>query len=70
MDFSEALKFLKSGFKVKRPEWVGCLQLQRPDENSKMNQPYIYATCKGGQIVPAALNMLDVMAEDWELVKS
>ena len=66
MNFSEALALLKEGKNVRRHDWFGSLQLQVPDENSKMNRPYIYARCKDGEVVPAVINMLDMMAEDWE----
>lgn len=66
MNFSIALEWLKLGKRVKRPSWAGYLVIQRPDENSKMNRPYIYAVCKDGEVVPAVINMLDMMAEDWE----
>lgn len=69
IDFSGALSLLKKGKKLKRADWVGYLELQKPDENSKMNRPYIYAVCKGGEVVPAVINMLDMMAEDWEVVE-
>jgi len=65
MDFSDALRIMKDGASVKRPSWEGYLLLQVPDVNSKMNCPYIYAVCKGGEVVPAVINMLDMMAEDW-----
>ena len=65
MTFSKALDSLKLGNTVKRPLWLGYLKLQVPDENSKMNHPYIYAVCKDGEIVPAVINMIDMMAEDW-----
>lgn len=68
MDFSEALVHLKIAAKIKRPEWGGYLILQNPDEQSKMNRPYIYAVCRGGEVVPAVLNNLDLMADDWEVV--
>jgi len=66
--FSYALEALKNGGKVKRPHWVGYLQLQVPDEHSKMNRPYLYAVCKDGEIVPAVINNLDLLADDWEVV--
>lgn len=68
MDFSSALTELKQRRNVKRFAWHGHLTLQVPDEHSKMNRPYIYAVCKGGEVVPAVINMLDMMAEDWEVV--
>lgn len=69
LDFSAALREMKLGKKVRRFEWGGYIQIQRPDEHSKMSCPYIYAVCKGGEVVPAVINMLDMMAEDWEVVE-
>lgn len=69
MDFSQAFTELKTGKKIKRSQWGGFLALQVPDEKSKMNRPYVYASCKNGEIVPAVLNNLDLMAEDWETVE-
>ena len=68
MDFSNALRAMKEGKKVRRHSWGGHLAMQVPDENSKMNRPYLYAVCVGGEVVPALINDLDMMAEDWELV--
>jgi hypothetical protein len=45
MDFGEALKLLKQGKKVAREGWNGkglWLELQKPDEYSKMTLPYVY----------------------------
>lgn len=45
MDFGAALQELKRGNKVERSGWNGkglWLELQTPDENSKMTLPYIY----------------------------
>lgn len=44
-DFGTALQALKENHKVARKGWNGngiFLELQVPDENSKMTQPYIY----------------------------
>jgi hypothetical protein len=67
MDFSQALLALKEGKRIKRPAWVGFIEIQNPDEQSKMNRPYIFAVCKDGEVVPAVINMLDMMANDWEI---
>ena len=67
MDFSCALTALKNGQRVKRPDWLGYLELQRPDEYSKMNHPYIFAVCKNGEVVPAVVNMIDMLAADWQI---
>lgn len=69
LSFGTAFEQLKLGKKIKRTAWEGYLELQVPDENSKMNRPYIFAVCKDGEIVPAVLNNLDLLAEDWMLIE-
>ncbi len=83
MDFGQALMLLKAGKKVAREGWDGkglCLELQRPDLNSKMTLPYIYMqypslpaslTAPGDHInarVPWLASQTDMLAEDWVLV--
>lgn len=77
MDFSWALRQLKEGKKVCRLGWNGkgiYIELQRPDEHSKMTQPYIYIVTTGLQtdnpnaprgVVPWLASQTDLMAEDW-----
>lgn len=77
MDFSEALKELKAGKKVCRSGWNGrgiYLELQRPDQYSKMTQPYIYIVTTGlvsdnpdapRGVVPWVASQTDLMATDW-----
>lgn len=75
--FSRALVFLKSGMKVSRSGWNGkglWLELQMPDENSKMTLPYIYinypdnAAVTPGARVPWLASQTDLLAEDWDVV--
>lgn len=75
--FGEAIKYLKRGLKVKRLGWNGkgiYLEMQRPDEHSKMTLPYVYIVTdnlitdnphapKG--IVPWLASQTDMLAEDW-----
>lgn len=75
--FDEAIKCLKRGLKVKRLGWNGkgiYLEMQRPDEHSKMTLPYVYIVTdnlitdnphapKG--IVPWLASQTDMLAEDW-----
>lgn len=80
-DFSQALKFLKDGKKLQRWGWNGkdlFIQLQVPDENSKMNRPYAYITApamdngdtgKGEQRVPWICSQTDLLADDWMIVE-
>ena len=77
MDFGWALRQLKEGKKVCRLGWNGkgiYIELQRPDEHSKMTQPYIYIVTTGLQsdnpnaprgVVPWLASQTDMLAEDW-----
>lgn len=76
MNFGSALEALKSGMKVSRQGWNGkglWLELQRPDENSKMTLPYIFisypddAKTTPGARVPWLASQTDLLAEDWGL---
>jgi hypothetical protein len=71
LNFGEALHQLKCGEKIARKGWNGAgifLKLQRPDENSKMKQPYIYITPVGGEPVPWVASQPDLLEEDWQVV--
>lgn len=80
MDFGEAIKELKSGNKVARKGWNGkgiFIELQVPDENSKMTSPYIFIDTTGLQtdnnfapksLVPWLPSQTDMLAEDWVVV--
>ena len=74
MNFGEALVVLKAGGRVCREGWNGVglwLEIQRPDENSKMTLPYIYinypqnAKTTPGARVPWLASQTDMLAEDW-----
>ena len=79
MNFGEALEALKDGKRVTRKGWNGrgiFIELQRPDENSKMTSPYIYINTTGLQtdnknapksLVPWLASQTDVLWEDWKL---
>lgn len=81
MNFGNAIEALKAGSKVKRKGWNGngiFIQLQVPDEHSKMTQPYIYIDTLGLQTtnpnapkgrVPWLASQTDMLAEDWEVVE-
>lgn len=71
MDFGDALRALKSGRRVTRRGWNGAgqwLELQVPDEHSKMRRPYVFISPVGGDFVPWLASQSDMLAEDWELV--
>lgn len=70
-NFSQALDNLKKGAKVARTGWNGphqYIQLQHPDEHSKMTQPYIYIRTVQDDLVPWLASQGDLMAEDWVIV--
>ncbi|MGJ0848323.1 DUF2829 domain-containing protein [Tissierella praeacuta] len=81
MNFGEVLEKLKKGERVARRGWNGkgiFLELQNPDKNSKMTQPYIYIDTLGldttnpnapkGRL-PWLASQTDMLVEDWEVVE-
>lgn len=87
MNFSQALIELKEGRKIARDGWNGkgmWLEVQRPDEHSKMTKPYIFMSIPAGathqfdgqetyskdgvERVPWLCSQTDMMAEDWMVV--
>lgn len=75
--FEEALVFIKGGKMVARRGWNGKnmhIELQRPDENSKMTLPYIYMvvpseTSVKPNLVPWLASQTDLLADDWEVIE-
>lgn len=68
MNFGDALNELKAGRRVARTGWNGkgmWVELQRPDENSKMNQPYIFIVPGPEWIVPWVASQRDLLSDDW-----
>ncbi len=68
MDFSEALKYLKSGHRISRTGWNGknmYIGLQIPDEHSKMSLPYLYMKTVDDNLVPWLASQTDLLATDW-----
>ena len=43
------------------------LELQYPDESSKMTLPYIFMSTADSHLVPWLASQTDVLAFDWEL---
>ena len=78
MDFGSALFALKAGQKVARKGWNGkgiFIELQVPDQHSKMSSPYIFIDTTGLQTdnadapksrVPWLASQTDMLADDWE----
>ena len=71
MHIHEAIEAMRDGERVARTNWNGknqFLELQVPDEHSKMTLPYIYITTVQGDRVPWHASQTDILANDWELV--
>ena len=72
MNIQGAIEAMKQGGKVARKGWNGPgqhLELQVPDEHSKMTKPYVYITTVQGDRVPWLASQTDLLAEDWEVVE-
>lgn len=84
MNFSEALDLLKEGKKLARGGWNGkgmWIELQTPDEHSKMTRPYVFMSLPQGSThqfdnqetyskdgverVPWLCSQTDLLAGDW-----
>jgi hypothetical protein len=77
MNYGQALHELKCGRKVAREGWNGkgiFIEMQFPDENSKMTSPYTFIDTTGLQTdniaapksrVPWLPSQTDQLAEDW-----
>jgi hypothetical protein len=64
-----AVKQLWNGDRVCRSGWNGksmWLELQRPDEHSKMTLPYVFISTPQGDLVPWVCSQTDLLANDWE----
>ena len=80
MNFGKAIEEIKNGHRVARAGWNGkgiFIELQTPDENSKMTSPYIFINTTGLQtdnphapksLVPWLASQTDMLADDWETV--
>jgi hypothetical protein len=80
IEFEFALQALKNGKKVARKGWNGkgiFIELQVPDQHSKMTSPYIFINTTGLQtenakapksLVPWIASQTDLLATDWIIV--
>lgn len=70
--FGTALDALRAGKKVTREGWNGegmYIELQIPDQDSKMKLPYIYISTVDCTLVPWVASHTDILDIDWKLVK-
>ena len=77
LTFGQAIAELKKSNRVRRKGWNGVgifLELQVPDEHSKMTHPYIYIDTTGLKTdnpdapkdrVPWLASQTDMLSEDW-----
>lgn len=71
MDIGDALDVLRRGGRIARRGWNGpnqYLELQKPDEFSKMSLPYVFITTVAGDLVPWHSSQTDLLAHDWVIV--
>jgi len=80
MNFGLAIEELKKGNKVARRGWNGkgiFIELQLPDEYSKMTHPYIFIDTTGLKTnnpdapkdrVPWLASQTDMLAENWYVI--
>jgi len=57
--------------KMARVGWNGegmHIEMQRPDEHSKMTRPYIFMKTADGDLVPWVASQSDLLAMDWVVV--
>lgn len=69
-NFGWALDQLCKNRRIARAGWNGkgqYLELQRPDEYSKMTRPYIFIRTVQGDLVPWVASQTDLLATDWEI---
>lgn len=78
--FGLAIENLKKGYRVARKGWNGkgiFLELQLPDDYSKMTYPYIYIDTTGlesnnpdapRELVPWLASQTDMLSNDWKIV--
>jgi len=67
-DIGWAIKQLWNKDKVCRSGWNGknmYLELQVPDENSKMTEPYVYINFANANRIPWTCSQSDLLATDW-----
>lgn len=70
-DFGWVLGILKDGGRVSRAGWNGpgqWLEMQVPDDHSRMTLPYIYIKTVQGDLVPWLASQTDMLAEDWVIL--
>ena len=68
MTLEEALPRLRRGERLTRKGWNGpqqYIELQTPDEHSKMTLPYVYIHTVQRDLIPWLCSQTDLLAGDW-----
>jgi len=75
LQFGEVVKVLAENVwgnspsrRFSRQGWNGpgqYIELQNPDKNSKMTQPYIFIKTVQGDLIPWLVSQADLLAFDW-----
>ena len=69
-DIGWAVEQMRLGHQVTREGWNGknqCIELQVPDEHSKMTLPYVFIRTVQGDLVPWLCSQTDLLSTDWLL---
>ncbi len=68
MSFGKAIKEMQNGEAVRLPQWSEevKIQIQNPDEDSKMTAPYFYVTSRFG-MVPWIPTMIEMLSIEWQI---
>lgn len=67
-----AVKQMRDGARVCRSGWNGkgmWLEIQVPDEHSKMTEPYVYMKTAQDGLIPWLCSQADLLAIDWEIAE-
>ena len=68
MDFGHAFDHALGGARITRAGWNGkglALEVQWPDEKSKMTLPYLYIEYPDGRRCPWLASQTDLFERDW-----
>lgn len=70
LPFGQALAAMQQGKSVRLPKWSPevKIQIQFPDEHSKMTAPYMYVESRFGR-VPWNPTQIEILSTDWEIVE-
>ena len=70
LSFGDALDAMRRGKSVRLPQWSPevKIQIQFPDENSKMTAPYMYVESRFGR-VPWNPTQIEILSKEWQIAK-